>query len=173
MTSVRKGISGTTGILMLYNNSSQSNLGTASRSRTTMQLSPHCFLWDAPHLLPKLALPLWQSTPPSNTPILNRPHSPFQMAFGSSQPFCHSTLSGQTDTDTHTHRLTDGISNRSMLIVLMLYSIAKERRANNITFWLSLLCFCIVRNWLGSRRSNRRCCRHARFCFLSIKYMLL
>jgi len=28
------------------------------------------------------------------------------MAFGSSQPFCHSTLSGQTDTDTHTHTHT-------------------------------------------------------------------
>jgi len=30
-------------------------------------------------------------------PSLNQPHSPPQMASGSTQPFCHSTLSGQTD----------------------------------------------------------------------------
>jgi len=39
----------------------------------------------------------------------------------------------QTDrpTDTHTHRPTDGISDRSIPIVLTLYSIAAQRRAKN------------------------------------------
>jgi len=31
---------------------------------------------------------------------LDRHHSPSQMASESNQPFCHSTLSGQTDTQT-------------------------------------------------------------------------
>ena len=36
-------------------------------------------------------------------PSLNRPHSPtIPTASGSIQPFCHSTLSGQTDQPTHT-----------------------------------------------------------------------
>jgi len=33
---------------------------------------------------------------------LDRPHSPSKTASGSSQPFCHSTLSGQTNRPTHT-----------------------------------------------------------------------
>jgi len=37
---------------------------------------------------------------PSNTPILDRPHSSPQMASRSIQPFCHSTLSEQTDSQT-------------------------------------------------------------------------
>jgi len=39
-------------------------------------------------------------------PSLDRPYSPLQAAFGSNQPFCHSTLSGHTgrETDRHTGR---------------------------------------------------------------------
>ena len=47
--------------------------------------------------------------PPLIHPSLDRPHSPFPMASGSSQPSCHSTLSGQTDRPTNrpTHTQTD------------------------------------------------------------------
>jgi len=34
-----------------------------------MQRSPHWLQWDAPHLPPKLPLPLWRSSPQSNTLI--------------------------------------------------------------------------------------------------------
>ena len=46
---------------------------------------------------PKPFLPLGAHKPPPNTLSLNRLHSPPQMASGSNQPCCHSTLSGQTD----------------------------------------------------------------------------
>jgi len=50
---------------------------------------------------------------PSNTPILDRPHSPPQTASRSNLPFCHSTTSGQTDQPTDQScpwvGLTDGL----------------------------------------------------------------
>jgi len=39
-------------------------------------------------------------TTPSDTPILDRPHSPCQTSSGSTQPFCHNTLCGQTNRQT-------------------------------------------------------------------------
>jgi len=53
-------------------------------------------------------------------PSFDHPHSPSQTASGFTQPFCDSTLSGQTDR--HTHRLTDGIGDRSVPIALIIYS---------------------------------------------------
>jgi len=58
---------------------------------------------------------------------LDRPHSPSQTASGSNQPFCHITLSGQTDrhththTHTHTHIQTDRRSRRQVYIISSLY----------------------------------------------------
>jgi len=57
-----------------------------------------CFV--TPHkFTPKLLLPLRRSPPPSNTPILL--HSRPLTASGSNQPFCRSTLFGQTDRPTN------------------------------------------------------------------------
>ena len=39
------------------------------RQSMTMQQSPRWLQWDAPHLLPKLFLPLQRFPPPFNTPI--------------------------------------------------------------------------------------------------------
>jgi len=68
-------------------------------------------------------------TTPSNTPILDRPHSSSQTASGSNQPYCHNTLSGQTHTQTD--RQTDGIDDSSIPWALML-TILREQRTNNI-----------------------------------------
>jgi len=53
-----------------------------------------------PHVYPKTAPSLRGSPPLSNIPSLDRPHSPSQTASGSNQPFCHNTLSSQTDQQT-------------------------------------------------------------------------
>jgi len=56
-----------------------------------------------PKFTPKPAGPsLSTITPPSNTPILDRPHSPSQTASGSNQPFCHNTLRTERPTDQRT-----------------------------------------------------------------------
>jgi len=47
-----------------------------SRQRITTLQSPHWLQWDAPHLPPKLSLPLRRSPPHLLHPCLNRPHSP-------------------------------------------------------------------------------------------------
>ena len=85
----------------MLNKSRQSNLGRAHLSCTTTQQSPYLLQWDASNLPPKLPLPLRRLPLHLIHPSLNRPYSPSQMASGSYQPFCHSTLSRQTD------RLTD------------------------------------------------------------------
>jgi len=71
---------------------------------------------DAPNSTPNLPLPLRRSPPHLMYPCLDQPHSPSQMASGSMQPFCHSTLSRLTDTD----RPTDGLGYRSVRILHML-----------------------------------------------------
>jgi len=53
-----------------------------------------------PIFIPKTASSLSTITTPSNTPILDRPHSPSQTASESAQPFCHNTFCGQTDRPT-------------------------------------------------------------------------
>jgi len=53
-----------------------------------------------PKFTPKTALPFDDHHLHLIHPSLDRPHSPFQTASGSNQPFCHSTLSGQTDWQT-------------------------------------------------------------------------
>jgi len=55
-------------------------------------------------------------------PSLDRQHSPPQTASGRNQPFCHNTLSRQTDRQIH------GISDRSIPIALMLYYIDSQRQ---------------------------------------------
>jgi len=71
---------------------------------------------------PKLPLPFDDYHPNLIHPSLHRPHLPAQMASGSNEPFCHSTLSGHTHTHTHrlTDRPTDGIGERSTPLVLTL-----------------------------------------------------
>jgi len=62
-------------------------------------------------------------------PSIDRPHSPSsQTASGSNQPFCQSTLSGQTDQ--HTHTQTDRWDRRQ-LDSISAYARYIERRANN------------------------------------------
>jgi len=53
-----------------------------------------------PQIHTKPARSLSTVTTPSNTPSLDRPHSPCQTASGSILPFCHSTHYGPTDTHT-------------------------------------------------------------------------
>jgi len=65
-----------------------------------------------PKFTPKSAPSASTITTPSNTPILDRHHSPPQTASGSTQPFCHNTLSGPTD------RQTDGLGDRPVPWVL-------------------------------------------------------
>jgi len=50
---------------------------------------------------PKPPVPFWAHGHHQIHPSLNRPHSPFQMASKSNQPFRHNTLSGQTGTQMH------------------------------------------------------------------------
>ena len=57
-----------------------------------------------PKFTPKTAPSLRRSPPPSNTPTARPSQLTNQTASGSNQPFCHSTLSGQTDSPTHTDR---------------------------------------------------------------------
>jgi len=52
-------------------------------------------------------------------PSVDRPHSPSQRAFGSNQPFCHSTPSEHTDRPTG-RQTTDGIGDRFTALALML-----------------------------------------------------
>jgi len=76
---------------------------------------PTCYN-GMPHTYPQnCRFPFDDHHPHLTHPSLDRPHSPLKTAFGSIQPFCHSTLSGHTD------RQTDGIRDRSILIVLTLY----------------------------------------------------
>jgi len=49
----------------------------------------------------KLPLPLQRSSPHLIHPSLDRSHSPSRMTSGLNQPFCHNTLSGQTNTQTN------------------------------------------------------------------------
>jgi len=74
-------------------------------------------------------------------PSLDRSHSPFQTASGSNQPFCHSTLSGQTDRQTHRH-FRRQVSNNSAYA----HYIDRERRANNVlgcVVWQRWIVSCI------------------------------
>jgi len=59
------------------------------------------------------------------------------MASGSTQPFCHNTLSGQTDQythrHTHKHRPIDGIGDRSVRTARMLAILVKcDALANTV-----------------------------------------
>ena len=55
---------------------------------------------------------------------LDRPYSPLQTASGSRQAFCHSTVSGQTDTQTH--RVTNGLGDVSVRRALMLATLIES-----------------------------------------------
>ena len=79
--------------------------------------------------LPKLLIPPQRSPPNLIHPSLDRPHSPSQTASTSNQPFCHSTLSGPTDKQTHTDRWA-----RQQVYTISAYAryIDRERRANNL-----------------------------------------
>ena len=105
--------------LLLEVTSPQSNLRRARRSCTTIQHSPHWLQWDAPNSPQNCAFS-FDDHHPCNTPII-RPTPPSQTASGSTQPFCHSTLSDRrTHTQTHTHRPIDGLSDMSVRWVLTL-----------------------------------------------------
>jgi len=99
-----------------------------------MQQSPRWLQWDAPNSPPKLPFLLDDHHPYLIHPSLNRFHSPSQTASGSAQPFCHSTLSGPTDTQTQTNRWS-----RRMLYFNTAYAryTDRQRHANNIVFGFS------------------------------------
>jgi len=83
-----------------------SHLGRAHCSRITTKQSPLWLQWDA-QIHPQTAPSLRQSSPLFNTAIrqstlnllatLDRPLLPSQTAFGSNQPFFHSTFCRETD----------------------------------------------------------------------------
>ena len=92
---------------------------------TTMQQSLQWLQWDA-HIYPQ------------NSPFtfddhylhlihrsLDQPHSPSQMAYGSNQPCCHNTLSGQTDRQSkrQTDRRTYGMGNNCITRVLVMLTL--------------------------------------------------
>jgi len=63
---------------------------------------------------------------------LDRPHSSTQTASRSSQPFCHSTLVGHTQSDRPTDRQTERWDRRQVYTVSAYARyIDRERRANN------------------------------------------
>jgi len=107
-----------------HSKSSPSNLGTARRSCTSTQQSPHWLQWDVPNLPPKLPISL-RRLPPHLTHhrSIDPTHHPRR------HPVCHKTLSGPTDRQTD--RPTDGIGYNSVPRVLTLYYTDTERRANN------------------------------------------
>jgi len=61
----------------------------------------HWLQWDAPHLTPKTAPSLRRSPSHLTHPFFDRSCSTFQKASRSNQPFCHSTLFGQTERQTN------------------------------------------------------------------------
>jgi len=65
-----------------------------------------------PQFHPKTSLSLRRSPPLSNTPIPRPTPLTIPTTSGSDQPFCHSTLSGQTDRQTH--RQTDRWARRQV-----------------------------------------------------------
>ena len=68
---------------------------------TTKQQRPHWLQWDAPaQLHPQTVRPSTITTP-SNTHIPRPHYSPSQTTSGSTQQFCHSTLSGPTNKPTN------------------------------------------------------------------------
>ena len=103
----------------------QSHLGRAPRSHTTMQQSPHWLRRDASNSSQNCTFPFDDCHSHLIHPSLDRPHSPPKTASGSTQPFCHSTLSGQTD------RQTDGWSRRETCTNTRLRSIDYSDAANN------------------------------------------
>jgi len=69
-----------------------------------------------PKFTPKNATSLRRSLPDLIHPSVNQPHSPSQTVSGYNQPFCHRTLSRQTDwqTDRHTHTETNRWARRQI-----------------------------------------------------------
>jgi len=82
-----------------------------------------------PQIHPKLPLSFENYHPHLIHPSLERPHSPSQTASGSTQLFCHNTLSGQTD------RQTDRWSRQETCTNTRLCSIDYNDAANN-SYWL-------------------------------------
>jgi len=90
------------GTVVLYNKSSQSNLGeSASLSHHCATKSPMVITMGRPKFTPKTArlFPLTITTHLIHQSLAQL-HSPSQTASGSNQPFCHSTLSSLTDRPT-------------------------------------------------------------------------
>jgi len=79
-----------------------------------MQQSPHWLQWNAPNSPQNCPFPFNDHHPRLMHPSIDRPHFPSQTTSGSTQPFCHSILSGQTDNQTH--RPTDGLGECSIPI---------------------------------------------------------
>jgi len=91
---------------------------------------------------------LWRSPPHLIHPSLDWPHSPSQMASRSNQLFCHSTLSGPTDT----HTETDRWARRQVYTISIYSSTDREWRAKK---WESQ--WCNVRNgFANSKQTNER-----------------
>jgi len=108
----------------------------SSQSSTTTPQSPLLYNGKSQIHLKSSKLPLPLRRSPSRHLIhtsLDRFHSPPQAESGSNQPFCHNTLSGQTDTQTNRW-------DRRQLYprALTLYYIDRERRAKkNCRRWYS------------------------------------
>ena len=92
--SMAKEVKNCTSLLLVSTGPSRSNLERVRRSCTTTNV-PIGYNWT-----PQIAPSPSTITTLSDTPISGPTHSPPQTAAGSTQPFCHSTLSGQTDRQT-------------------------------------------------------------------------
>ena len=80
--------------LIIITSPAQSNL-----ERAASQCS-HWLQWDAPNSPHTCPFYFDDHHPHLIHPSLDRPHSPSQTVSGSTQPFCHNTLCGQTDRPT-------------------------------------------------------------------------
>jgi len=96
--------------ISISNKSSPKSLGKSASLSHNYATKSYWLQWDAPNSTPKWSFSFDDHHPHLIHPSLGRLHSPSQTASRSNQPFCHNTLSRQTDrqtdqpTHTHTHR---------------------------------------------------------------------
>ena len=123
-----------------------------------MQQSPHWLQWDIPNSPTILPFPHQRLPPPSNTPIpqptpLTNPNGMRIQSAVLSQY----TFQTHIQTDRLTNRPTDGIGNRSTLLVLMLTILIKSNTLENnrLTVTSSELGFTKI-CWISSKLASSR-----------------
>jgi len=114
---------------------------------------PHWLQWGAPNSPQNCPFPFDDHHPYLIRPSLNRSHSLPQTAPGSNQPFCHSTLSGQTD------RPTDKWARRQARNMSRLRSLVRSDATKNTRVKYKIYALRWQRNsisrWLRPGRHSR------------------